>query len=152
MSEKKYNCDKMTDEEILNAFNMARIEKLHVVRPKMYVKREILHILTAVAFLIVYITGVSKITEDSAETLRLMLTAAGVAAVLISQMKNLVLVMIYLYQRFAPGFVRAACVFQPCCSEYMRLSVIKYGVYRGAVKGFKRIGRCHFPNGGVDEP
>lgn len=59
---------------------------------------------------------------------------------------------ILLYQRYAPERLRRACVFQPSCSEYMLLAIDKYGVVLGVAKGLKRLGRCHYPNGGKDEP
>lgn len=31
----------------------------------------------------------------------------------------------------------------PTCSEYMELSIEKYGVFKGAGKGLLRITRCH---------
>lgn len=39
--------------------------------------------------------------------------------------------------------VRGACVMYPTCSEYMILSVKKYGSFNGVIKGLQRIGRCH---------
>jgi len=59
---------------------------------------------------------------------------------------------IRLYQRFAPDHIRLACVFQPSCSDYMILSLQKYGFIRGAIKGTQRLKRCHLPNGGTDYP
>lgn len=42
---------------------------------------------------------------------------------------------------------RAACRFTPTCSEYTRQSIEKYGAFRGAWLGIKRICRCR-PGGG----
>ena len=45
------------------------------------------------------------------------------------------------------------CKFHPTCSEYMKQSLKKYGVLKGAPKGLWRIGRCNpWSEGGVDEP
>ena len=45
------------------------------------------------------------------------------------------------------------CRFEPSCSEYMILSVRKYGPIRGAWKGVRRICRCNPWNpGGYDPP
>ncbi len=44
------------------------------------------------------------------------------------------------------------CRFTPTCSEYMALSLQKYGVCKGVIKGLGRIFRCHVPNGGEDWP
>jgi uncharacterized protein len=45
------------------------------------------------------------------------------------------------------------CRFEPSCSEYMILAVRKYGPFRGAWKGVRRICRCHpWHPGGYDPP
>ena len=51
-----------------------------------------------------------------------------------------------------PIFPHSACVFEPTCSEYMKLAVIKYGFIKGVFKGIKRILRCTPKNGGIDYP
>lgn len=45
------------------------------------------------------------------------------------------------------------CRFHPSCSEYFIGAVKKYGVVRGAWRGFGRLLRCNplFP-GGIDDP
>ncbi|WP_432797469.1 membrane protein insertion efficiency factor YidD [Poriferisphaera sp. WC338] len=35
------------------------------------------------------------------------------------------------------------CRFQPTCSQYMIDAINKYGPFRGAYRGIKRILRCH---------
>jgi hypothetical protein len=46
-----------------------------------------------------------------------------------------------------------SCRFQPSCSEYFIGAVRKDGPLRGAVKGLRRIVRCHPWNpGGYDPP
>lgn len=42
---------------------------------------------------------------------------------------------------------RAACRFTPTCSEYTRVAIEKYGAFRGAWMGLRRICRCR-PGGG----
>jgi len=59
---------------------------------------------------------------------------------------------VLLYQRYAPADIRLACVFEPSCSEYMILSIKKYGAVYGCIKGVHRLLRCHSPNGGEDYP
>ena len=56
------------------------------------------------------------------------------------------------YQHFAPIRVRAMCRFEPSCSEYMILSVKKYGVIKGVRLGVNRISRCGKMDGGFDYP
>jgi len=35
------------------------------------------------------------------------------------------------------------CKFTPTCSEYTYESIVKYGVFKGAVMGTKRVVRCN---------
>lgn len=68
-------------------------------------------------------------------------------------MKKPLILLIKLYQRtLSPdqGLLRYLynnshmhCVMYPSCSEYMILSIEKFGVRRGVLKGIKRIGRCN---------
>lgn len=66
--------------------------------------------------------------------------------------KKFLIWMILIYQRYAPEKVRKLCCFEPSCSEYMKLAIMKYGVIRGVYKGYNRLLRCHWPNGGIDYP
>lgn len=57
------------------------------------------------------------------------------------------------YQYCLRPLLPPACRFTPSCSEYMILAVRKYGPWRGAWRGTKRICRCHpFCEGGYDPP
>lgn len=38
---------------------------------------------------------------------------------------------------------RPVCVFYPSCSEYMRISINRYGYRKGIKLGVRRILRCH---------
>ena len=44
-------------------------------------------------------------------------------------------------------FLGGQCRYQPTCSQYMLDAVQKYGPWRGAWRGLKRLARCH-PWGG----
>ena len=68
------------------------------------------------------------------------------------RMRTIILFFIRVYQRYASEDIRLACVFTPSCSEYMVLSIEKYGLIYGGIKGVKRLKRCNFPNGGEDYP
>ena len=65
---------------------------------------------------------------------------------------SIVIFIVECYQILAPTKLRMKCRFEPSCSEYMILSIKKYGAYRGIAKGIKRLKRCKFPNGGYDYP
>ena len=59
---------------------------------------------------------------------------------------------VLMYKAYAPLDVRARCRFEPTCSTYMILAIQKYGLFRGLIKGIKRLRRCKPPNGGIDYP
>ena len=140
----------MTDEEIIEAFRNKRKDDLKkaVIRPKFGLYKEVLQIVVfSLLIALTLIFGRSLRTWQY-----IILLAIIILLFLITQTKNIILLMIFLYQKFAPKTVRAACLFTPSCSEYMRISVQKYGVFKGVKKGFRRLKRCRPPNGGLDEP
>lgn len=57
-----------------------------------------------------------------------------------------------IYQRFAPASIRCKCRFEPSCSQYMILSLQKFGVVKGLKKGVGRLRRCNVDHGGFDPP
>lgn len=57
------------------------------------------------------------------------------------------------YKRWLSPLLPVACRFTPTCSEYARLAILKYGLWRGALRAAGRILRCNpFHPGGVDHP
>jgi hypothetical protein len=57
-------------------------------------------------------------------------------------MKRFLIYLINLYQKI-PLKSHNSCIFIPTCSEYTKEAILKYGVFLGIYKGFKRILRCH---------
>ena len=65
-------------------------------------------------------------------------------------MKKIVIEIINLYQK-TPLHSHKMCRFIPTCSEYMKIKINKYGVFKGMFLGIKRILRCHpFGKSGFD--
>lgn len=63
------------------------------------------------------------------------------------------LALIRLYQLTLSRLLGPTCRFEPSCSEYTATSIERFGVFRGAWLGLKRILRCHpFSRGGFDPP
>ncbi len=140
----------MTDKEIIKAFYKARKTKVckSVIRPKFTLYKELLLFMLSLAILITAILIHAYLSTTIFTTL---LCAISITF-LLTQTKNIFLLMIFVYQKFAPKLLRSACLFQPSCSEYMKQCIIKYGFIKGVNKGYKRIKRCRPPNGGLDEP
>lgn len=82
----------------------------------------------------------------------IVLFLVSLLAIVCSNLSSIIIQCVYIYQRYAPDHVRLACRFKPSCSEYMILSVRRYGAVKGTIKGLKRIIRCRPPNGGIDYP
>lgn len=57
-------------------------------------------------------------------------------------MKNILIKLINLYQ-ITPLHCHTMCRFTPTCSQYMKVSIERYGVLKGIKLGTKRIIRCH---------
>jgi uncharacterized protein len=65
-------------------------------------------------------------------------------------MKKVVVFLITAYQQISPYFHRllgvapgTGCRFNPTCSEYMKISIEKYGVVKGVRLGLGQLSRCH---------
>ena len=89
---------------------------------------------------------------DASPVLTWILSCLVVIAAICINLKKLLTGSVLLYQRFAPEKLRRSCLYTPSCSEYMLLSIEKYGSMKGFAKGCGRLCRCHKPNGGIDYP
>jgi len=67
-------------------------------------------------------------------------------------LRRILICLVRIYQRFAPDSLRNKCRFEPSCSEYMILSLQKYGLWKGLAKGIDRLKRCNTDDGGFDYP
>ena len=66
-------------------------------------------------------------------------------------MRKVAVGLIVLYQHTVSPLLGPSCRFEPSCSAYTREAIEKYGIFRGAWLGMKRISRCHpFHAGGYD--
>ena len=73
---------------------------------------------------------------------QIIITSIILLSYILIRLKHIVIFVVKLYQRFAPMHVRQRCVFTPTCSDYMILSIKKFGLIRGVIKGIKRLKRC----------
>lgn len=68
-------------------------------------------------------------------------------------MKNIIIGFIKFYKLFLSPILPNSCRFYPTCSDYMILSIEKYGILKGLLKGIWRIIRCNpISKGGIDYP
>ena len=66
-------------------------------------------------------------------------------------MKNIILLLIKLYQKYISIFLGKNCRFYPTCSAYTYEAIEKFGIIKGIFLGIKRIIKCHpFHPGGYD--
>lgn len=81
------------------------------------------------------------------------LVAAGILGIyMLLRAKAILICLVRIYQRYAPESLRDKCRFEPSCSEYMILSLEKYGLCKGLHKGVCRLKRCNIHHGGYDLP
>ncbi|MFA6300920.1 MAG: membrane protein insertion efficiency factor YidD [Candidatus Paceibacterota bacterium] len=59
------------------------------------------------------------------------------------KLKRFFIKLVDFYQKYISIFIKPSCVFFPTCSEYTKQALEKYGVFRGAYLGGRRILRCH---------
>lgn len=76
-------------------------------------------------------------------------TFVGIVAI---NLKRILICLVQIYQHYAPASIRNKCRFEPSCSEYMIISLKKYGLCKGLMKGIRRLTRCNIHNGGFDYP
>lgn len=77
---------------------------------------------------------------------------ASTIIVLLVYLQRILICLIRVYQRYAPASLRNKCRFEPSCSQYMILSLQKYGLWKGFWKGVDRLKRCNTDDGGFDYP
>lgn len=66
-------------------------------------------------------------------------------------MRTVALLLIRGYQTLLSPLVGRHCRFHPTCSAYTYEAIEKYGFFRGAGLGVRRLLRCHpFHEGGID--
>lgn len=73
------------------------------------------------------------------------------ASVGVGPIERVMLGAIRFYQTRISPRTPPACRFQPTCSEYARLAILRYGGFKGVWLGACRIARCHpLHPGGID--
>lgn len=57
------------------------------------------------------------------------------------------LLIIKFYQNIISPITPSTCRYSPTCSEYAKISLLKYGIIKGSILSIKRIIKCN-PLGG----
>ena len=60
--------------------------------------------------------------------------------------------MIRFYKQYLSPAIPSACRFTPTCSQYTYEAIEKYGFWKGAWMGARRIARCNPWNPGGHDP
>lgn len=66
-------------------------------------------------------------------------------------MRKIGLGLIVAYQRLF-AWMPSSCRYTPSCSQYTYAAIERYGLFRGAWMGMRRIGRCHPMHPGGYDP
>ena len=65
--------------------------------------------------------------------------------------KNVAIKCIRFYRNYLSGFKLPTCKYYPTCSRYTEDAILKYGFFKGVLKGIVRIVKCNpFSKGGYD--
>lgn len=127
--------------------------KTDIVRPNISLKKTLFpHIVFILGYAALIVGSCILISAFELPRFYVFFPTTIVFALIVIRAKKTIVDAILIYQQYAPERIRAACVFTPTCSDYMLLSISKYGTVKGIIKGINRLLRCHYPNGGEDYP
>lgn len=115
-----------TEQKILAQVKRSLEEpKRIVVRPKVKVWKDALLLFGVVVLIAAVLITLRLFTDISNVVFALICIVTGLIYLAVLG-KKLLLTLIIVYQKYAPETVRSSCLFKPCCSENMRISVLKY--------------------------
>ncbi|ULQ58660.1 membrane protein insertion efficiency factor YidD [Brucepastera parasyntrophica] len=136
-------------EKAISILNNKSIPK-EIIRPNVSLTKGILKCL---AFLSVYtaIIIIKKLVFSNNQLYNICIVLSALVFISVN-IRKILIWLVKIYQKYASAELRSCCVFTPSCSEYMILSLEKYGTIKGLAKGIKRLFRCRFPNSGIDNP
>lgn len=105
-----------------------------VIRPKESVWKSVLMLLMFLTTIIVGLVSLRIFTGISVLIFAILCVLCILAYILIF-FKKILVTAIILYQKYAPEAVRSNCLYKPCCSEYMKISVKNTELSKASSKG-----------------
>ena len=137
----KVNGNLWVCEDDLPSREEIKVDDYRFSKPKIYLSGIILNILLPIiAVLILCLLFNNFLFNNINQTIIFGVVLLGSYVFL--RLKDIAIFCVKLYQRFAPEKTRHKCGYFPTCSDYMILSIQKYGLMIGLIKGFRRIKRC----------
>lgn len=58
-------------------------------------------------------------------------------------LRRIAVMLLDLYQRYIRIMLPSSCRFIPSCSEYTKEAIVKFGFFKGTLKGMSRLLQCH---------
>ena len=121
-----------------------------LIRPRLNILRVLVYVLISLA--ISAAAGTAAFFILNSVKAACLGSAAVLLIIAVIFAKQIAIWLVMAYQRIAPESLRKSCRYEPSCSQYMILSLQKYGFFKGLRKGLARWSRCKPPHGGYDLP
>lgn len=106
-----------------------------VIRPKTKIWKDILLLFLSLTAILSALIILYTVVNIKGSLFVLICIICGFAYLVLAA-KKLLLTLITLYQKYAPTIVSSSCLFEHCCSEYMKISVFE-------IRSSKRL--CKLP-------
>jgi len=58
-------------------------------------------------------------------------------------LQRVALRLLNIYQGYIRLMLPSSCRFIPSCSEYTKQAILRFGFFKGTLKGIRRLLRCH---------
>ena len=127
--------------------NCSPEDESKISRPIMNFSKTVIKVLahTLIVSIVCFFAGILVANKELGLGIIMLVSMICYAISVLLFRQQIVIYLIHLYQLKAPTNIRAKCVHTPSCSEYMILSIEKYGLIKGVSKGIDRLRRCGPP-------
>ena len=124
----------MNDSSFNNSYNNdpSSLNYKHILTyPKIHWEKILLEFILFSIFLVI-ITLITYFFNKY--YLKILIPIIYILFYVVIRLKAIILFLIDLYQLIAPKKLRMKCRFESSCSDYMKLAIIKYGLFKGLKK------------------